>query len=448
MKGSAVKDSAAKATPRPALALAALGLSALLAGCKPATDAKKNDLDAPPTKSTALAVALTQANAGALSVNRSASATVSALRDSNVATSVGGAVQQVLVSEGQNVQPGEAAVQLDDTTQRQAVDNAQVQLRQAQIGLQQARTTTQRSDTSLSASVRSAQAALEQAQANADSTETLARLGGVSQADLQGARAQLAQAQSTLAQARQSLAQNGQSAQNSVPTAQTQVESAQVALRQAQENLRRTVVRVPFAGTVADVNVEQGEYAQPGSAVFRLVDTGSLRIKFSVPATDAAALRPGTTFNLGYGGRNYVGQVVDSSGIAGTNRLVPVTASLQGGAALPVGATAQARYRVTLAKGVLVPSTAVESGDQGSAVYTVEGGVAHRQSVSVIAESDGRVALSNLEAGTQVINPLLGSLQDGVAVKVGQANTADAGAAQPQSGPSQSGQPQPTGANP
>ena len=411
------------ATRNAARSLSLLSLTLLVACKAPGETKKTNDLDAPPAKTTALSVSTTEVKTGKLTVNRSVSATVTAERDSRVATNAGGTVRQVLVSEGRSVNAGQAVLQLDDTSQRQALESARVQLRQAQIGLEQARNTTTQSGTSLNAAVRSAEASLAQAQANAQSTENLYDLGGVSQADLQAARSQLAQAQSALAQARQNLAQNGQSAQNSIPLQQTQVQSAEVALRQAQENLSRTTVRAPFSGTVAEVLVQEGEFAAQGSAVFRLVDTGSLRVKFSVPAADAAALQQDTAFNVGYGGKNYVGRVVDSSGIAGTDRLVPVTARLDGNVNLPVGATAQARYRTTLGQGVLVPGSAVQASGAGNAVFTVNDGRARRTPISVIAESGGQVAVSNLAAGTRVIDPIPGSLQDGAKVAVSSGNT-------------------------
>lgn len=401
----------------------AVALLALLAACKPPAQGDAsgsehgNNLDAAPAKTTTIPVKTVVAQQGSLSAARSVSAIISAQKDSRVAADTGGTVKDWLVNEGEQVGAGQAVLQLDDTTQQQALENAQVQLKQAQINLQQARSTALRADPSLSAAVRSAQAALAQAQANAASTENLYSLGGVSQAEVQAARSQLAQAQSALASAQQNLAQNGKSAQNSVPLQQATLEAAQVGVRQAQQNLNRTVVRAPFSGTVADQLVKEGEYAAPGSAVFRLVDTANLRLKFSVPAPDARALPAGTAFNVTYGGRNYVGRVTDSSGIAGTDRLVPVTARIEGGN-LPVGGTAQARYRTTLGSGAVVPSSAVQASGAGNAVYVVKEGRAVRRSVSVVAEASGKVALSDLPSGTPVISPLPGGLQDGAKVTV------------------------------
>ena len=102
------------ATRNAARSLALLSLT-LLVSCKAPGEAKKtNDLDAPPAKTTALSVSTTEVKTGKLTVNRSVSATVTAERDSRVATNAGGTVRQVLVSEGRSVNAGQAVLQLDE----------------------------------------------------------------------------------------------------------------------------------------------------------------------------------------------------------------------------------------------------------------------------------------------------------------------------------------------
>lgn len=395
-------------------------LTALLSACQKPASSTKNDLDTAPPKSTALNVQTVTAKAGVLSVQRTASGVLDAERDSRVAAQGSGTVQSVLVQVGQKVAAGSPVVQLDNTAQRQALENARLQVRQAQVNLERARTTAKSSSGSLSSSVASAQAALAQAQQKAQSAESLYSVGGMSSADLQAARSQLAQAQSNLAQARQNLEQNGNSAQNSIPLQEVQLETAQTAVRQAEENLSRTTIRAPFAGTVATLLVKEGEYAAPGSALFRLVDPSSTRIKFSVPAADALTLKDGTTLNVGYGGQNYAATVVDSSGIAGADRLVPIKARLTGDEPIPVGATVRASYNTVLGRGILIPSSAVVADTSGNSVYQVEAGNARKQNVSVIAESGGQVAVSGLQDGAIIINPVPNSLQDGAAVQVGE----------------------------
>ena len=395
--------------------------SALLAGCAPRGGkavTPANNLDAAPAKTTTLDVTAVRGQAGTLTVQRTATATIEAQRDSQVAAKTGGTVQAVPVREGQHVSAGQVVVQLDDTQARQALQTARLQLQQAQITLDQTRTTSGQATSALQAAVTSAQATLAQAQSGAQSAESLYRLGGISLADVQAARAQLAQAQSGLAQARNTLSQNGRSAQSSVPLQEANRQSAQAAVSQAEENLTRTAVRAPFAGTVATIAVEVGEFAAQGSAVFRLVDPGSIRAKFSVPSGDAPALADGTRLNLSYGGVNYVAVVSGSPGIAGSNRLVPVTARVEGGDKLPVGATAQARYRNTLGRGVLLPSGAVQVEGGQNTVYVAAQGKAVQTPVTVVAESGGQVAVSGIAPGTQVITPVPASLQGGAAVRV------------------------------
>ena len=111
----------------------ALLLTALLAGCSPKTETKTNDLDAALPKTTTLSVQTVTARAGTLTAQRSASATIQAERDSQVATQSSGAVQSIPVSQGEAVAKGDVLVKLDDTAQQQALDNARLQQRQAQI---------------------------------------------------------------------------------------------------------------------------------------------------------------------------------------------------------------------------------------------------------------------------------------------------------------------------
>ncbi|MDV6375592.1 efflux RND transporter periplasmic adaptor subunit [Deinococcus arenicola] len=414
-----------------------VAITVLLASCTPPGQDKAkptgNDLTTPPAKSTVLNVQVVKATSGTLTVRRSASAIITAQKDSQVAADTGGTVKQLLVQEGEAVAAGDVVVQLDDIQQRQALDNARLQLQQAQINFQQMQNSTTNANASLSSAVTSAQATLAQAQQNAQSAESLYGLGGISLADLQAARAALAQAQSGLAASRNTLEQNGRSAQGSVPLQQVALETAQTGVRQAEENLARTAVKAPFAGTVATISAKVGEFAAQGSAVFRLVDPGSISAKFNIPSSDAFALTDGSKLNLGYGGVNYVAVVQGSPGIAGSDRLVPITARIQGGSKLPVGAAAQVRYRATLGSGVLIPSSAVQVDGGENAVYVATDGKAERRVVTVIAESGGKLAVGELSPGALVINPLPASLQDGAAVAVatGAAKTDAAAASSP-----------------
>ena len=413
--------------PLPRAAL--LGLILLLGACtKPAsTDTKTsasttNNLDAAPPKSSALKVSVITPQPGALEVNRSASATITAAQDSQVAALTSGAVTRVLATAGQRVKVGQAVVQLDSSALQQALDNAQIQLRNAQINLDQTRRNTGQNTGQLQAAITAAQANYDKAAQDAESSRKLYALGGVSQADLTASEATLAQTESALSQAKNTLTQNGQSGGGSLALLQNQVQSAEVSVRQTQENLAKASVRAPFSGTVASISAKLGEYVNTGTAVFRLVDASSLTADFNVSPGDAAALGAGSQLNFDYGGKTYLAVVKAGDRVTGRDRLVPLTTRLSGAGAgqLPVGGVGQMRYRVRLASGTLLPSGAIQNDGGDNAVYLAVSGAAQRQTVKILAESQGKVAVSGLPAGAQVVYPVPPSLQDGAGIKVGE----------------------------
>jgi RND family efflux transporter MFP subunit len=78
------------------------------------------------------------------------------------------------------------------------------------------------------------------------------------------------------------------------------LQQARVALRRAETTLDRTRVRAPFAGRIAARQIEVGEYATPGIAVARLVDTRNLEVRAQAPANLLAALKPGDKIDVLY----------------------------------------------------------------------------------------------------------------------------------------------------
>lgn len=109
--------------------------------------------------------------------------------------------------------------------------------------------------------------------------------------------AQLAQAEAQAAQANDELVRQeklGDLASTAqVQNARTQAAVADAALRQARARLSRAAIRAPFGGIVADVNVEEGEHAPPGSPVARLVELDPVRVTLSVADRDVVNLREG-----------------------------------------------------------------------------------------------------------------------------------------------------------
>lgn len=83
-----------------------------------------------------------------------------------------------------------------------------------------------------------------------------------------------------------------------VDTARSRVAAARAGLRTATVASSRSVIRAPFAGTVAQVSVERGEVAAPGAPLVRLVRLTPVHVSMSVPDRDVGVLRPGMSVKV------------------------------------------------------------------------------------------------------------------------------------------------------
>ncbi|GGJ80838.1 efflux RND transporter periplasmic adaptor subunit [Deinococcus aquiradiocola] len=415
LSGALLLGACQKPATTDAGAASSTGASAASGTAKPA--ATGNNLDAAPAKSAALNVRTVTAASGTLNVTRTASGTVKSSHDSNVAAQASGTVSRVLVQVGDRVGSGQAVLVLDDTTLRQNLSTARLQLQNAQINLSQASRNAGQNTTQLNATVQSARANLQKTQQTVTANRDLFRLGGISQADLTASEAQLAQAQADLAQAQNSAAQNGQSGAGSIALLQNQVQQAQASVTQAQDNLSKATIRAPFAGVIATLPVEVGESVQNGATAFRLVDPRALTVEFNVAPSDAASFTRGTGINIQYGDRKLTGRVREGDRVAGTDRLVPISVRLDSSDGLPVGAPVQVRYTLKLGGGLKVPVDAIQQTGGQNVVYVASGNVARLTSVQIVTQSGSTAIVSGLNEGDRVIDPIPPSLGDGSSIQ-------------------------------
>ena len=77
-----------------------------------------------------------------------------------------------------------------------------------------------------------------------------------------------------------------------------QLQAAQVETERLSALLRRHQVSAPFSGTVSLREVDLGEWVEPGTALFELVDTESLRADFQVPQRYFSRIRPQTAIQV------------------------------------------------------------------------------------------------------------------------------------------------------
>ena len=252
-----------------------------------------------------------------------------------------GRVAEIMVEEGDQVEAGEALSRLGTADLEQALIQAQAslaiseaQLAQTEDGpgaeeLASARAAlesvladyeeveagpSQEDITVAKADMEKARIALEKAQADYDKISWQTGLGATVEAstlqqasvDYERARAQyeltvdrptdseLKQAEAQIAQARATLAAlEEQPTPEELAIARAQVTQARSTLTQAQLDLEEATLVAPFAGTVADVNIEVGQIVNSGTPVMVLTDPTSYYVDLYIDETEIGKVRVG-----------------------------------------------------------------------------------------------------------------------------------------------------------
>lgn len=209
-----------------------------------------------------------------------AEGTILPSKRATLAFKIGGRVSHVRAQEGDPVGVGAILVQLDDSAQqtqvRQAI--AAVTLAQRQLAqLEAGGSETER---------QAAQDAVDAAQAKYDEAQKNA--GDLAKKD----------AAAGLSQAKVALARLDPSPE-AIAVAQAQVGQAQAALDTARSAQYETVLKAPFAATLAEVNVNVGDFVGPGMPVVTLGDLSKLSVESSdISDLDIQHVQAGQKVNI------------------------------------------------------------------------------------------------------------------------------------------------------
>ncbi|MFC2030986.1 efflux RND transporter periplasmic adaptor subunit [Chloroflexota bacterium] len=195
-----------------------------------------------------------------------------------------------------------------------------------------------------------------------------------STSELAAADAQVAQAEASLA------ALLARPNAEDVAIQQAQLEEATIALAQARDQQDDVLVTAPFAGSVLEVSVTEGEWASPGAPAIVLATVHPLILDVDVDEVDVAQLREGQSARLSF-------DALRGGEIVGTVTLIAPASSDVGGAVaygvevsfepgeLPVrlGMTADVDI-ITSSVGdaLLVPNRAVEADREQGRYYVTK----------------------------------------------------------------------------
>ncbi len=275
---------------------------------------------------------------GTLQVTVSASGSLEPIREIDLSFEVSGKVAEVLVDIGDTVKAGQVLARLDTSDLELSVRQAELSLQSAQAQLDSLKSPTtdtiksaeaayysalaqyqslknspsEETITAAKVQLEQARIALERAQAAYDRVAWRPDIGALPQSQqLQDAtlsyelalaqyneaikgpsQAELAAAWQSVESARAKLEslKNGPMA-TELASAEAAVEQAQINLETALRNLERAVLKAPFDGVVAAMNLVVGEPAV--SPAVTLIDPSRFRITVNVDEMDVTQLAPG-----------------------------------------------------------------------------------------------------------------------------------------------------------
>jgi len=180
--------------------------------------------------------------------------------------------------------------------------------------------------------------------------------------------------------------------------ARSGVVQREVELRRAELDLRRTGVRAPFPGHVADLKVVAGEHVAPGQELMTVVDLDPVKVEASVLEGEVGHIRQGrraTVHFAAFPGESFQGRVETMNPVLDADRTARVTIHLPN----PGGRIKPGMYaRVTLeAQGhpdrLLVPRAAILERDRRTMLFVYEEGRARWRYVTTGLENETQVEI-------------------------------------------------------
>jgi RND family efflux transporter MFP subunit len=295
-------------------------------------------------------------------------ATLEAVHESTISAQTSGAIKVVHYDVNDQVEAGALLMEIDDTQQQAALQQARANLAQAQAQNEDAQVLLQRN-------------------------ERLYKQGTLSKGEMD----------STTARAK---------------SAAAAVKAAEAALTQAKEQLTYTKVRAPYSGLVKARHVEMGELVNPGQPLMTGLSLDKLRAVADAPQRIASQYRDASQISV---------QLENSSITPDSVVLYPYADashhSVRLRANLPAGATAadnrplypgqwtKIRVQTGERQALLVPESAILRRSELTSVYVMDDGQPELRQVRTGSSYNGMIEiLSGVRAGAQVVNDALAQL--------------------------------------
>jgi multidrug efflux pump subunit AcrA (membrane-fusion protein) len=189
-----------------------------------------------------------------------------------------------------------------------------------------------------------------------------------------------------------------------------------------------SALRAPIDGYVTVVSIQEGEYADILSPLFRITDRNQMNVNVQVPESRISEILPGQAVSItgsGFGGQTYYGHVEKIADQASQSLLnndgakIPVTISLNHpDGKLMSGFTATVTIRLRTRDSVVkIPLELIDQDQNGKEyVWIYENGTAYRKYIDCRYTSYGYAEVVGFDAAQWIIGQTDDLLRDGTAV--------------------------------
>jgi membrane fusion protein (multidrug efflux system) len=206
--------------------------------------------------------------------------------------------------------------------------------------------------------------------------------------------------------------------------ARADLKSAQAQSQLIKAQIAKTSVRAPFSGKIGLRSISPGTYITPTILVAKLVNTGKLKITFSIPEKYANQVKTNTvlTFTVAGSDEKHTAKVyaIEPEVAVATRTLqVRAIAENKDGKLLP-GTFANVELPLDIIKdAIVVPTEAIIPVQNGKKIFISANGMAKEIMVETATRTDATIlVLSGLKAGDTVITTGVMSLKNETPVKV------------------------------
>lgn len=190
-------------------------------------------------------------------------------------------------------------------------------------------------------------------------------------------------------------------------------------LEAARHEISVGTATAPFAGVIANLNIQHQTIAQPGVAICRVISTDEMEVEFKVMEADLAIIKTGTEVNVtptATKANSYIAKVIDINPLVEENGSVSVRAKLKADKNLFDGMNVEVSFNRHLDNVTIVPKAAIMIRNGHHVVFSFNNGIAKQHNVSIRNEAKGLCVVEtddNLDNKTLIITSGHETVTDG-----------------------------------